>query len=151
MSYRRAFFLLVFFIITISMLVFFLVKGQIDAPPWAIAAASLIVVGGAILAFLPNVHDSTEFVKGMFTRHSRELLMSSQRSYDIDSPSHYRNRENLLANVYHTWIEGALHQSVHNAILIELGIIYKRDAVSRPMQPWEMALQRDNEQQTISS
>ena len=53
-----------------------------------------------------------------------------------------RNRHNVLQNIQHTWIDGFLRNSLHNAAIVELGLMYKPDAVSRML---EFVLQRPNQ------
>ena len=42
-----------------------------------------------------------------------------------------RNRENVLRNIYTTWIEGFLHQSLSHAVALELNLTYEPTAVAR--------------------
>jgi eukaryotic-like serine/threonine-protein kinase len=50
-----------------------------------------------------------------------------------------RNRQLLLKRVRSFWIDGLLEQSLHNAVLIALGLHERPDAVANP---WRFALQR---------
>jgi GTPase SAR1 family protein len=49
-----------------------------------------------------------------------------------------RNRRAMLELVKNTWIKGVLEQSLHGAVLIELGMEERKDAVEYP---WDMVLQ----------
>jgi hypothetical protein len=49
-----------------------------------------------------------------------------------------RNRQVMLRAVKQFWVEGVLENSLHNAVLLELGMVEKREAVTYP---WEMILQ----------
>ena len=57
-----------------------------------------------------------------------------------------RNRQNILNSVYVTWIEGFLHNSVYQAVELELGLEYKPESVSR--RPWNFALKQLNKSKT---
>lgn len=54
-----------------------------------------------------------------------------------------RNRQNMLQLVWNTWIEGVLKKSLHNEVLIELGMETKPDAVEHP---WDMVMQMPNKE-----
>lgn len=49
-----------------------------------------------------------------------------------------RNRRAMLELVRNTWVEGVFEQSLHGAVLIELGLEEQPDAVERP---WDMLVQ----------
>lgn len=49
-----------------------------------------------------------------------------------------RNRQTMLKLVKEFWVKGVLENSLHNAVLLELGMVEKREAV---VYPWEMVLQ----------
>lgn len=53
-----------------------------------------------------------------------------------------RNRQMMLQLVRDIWIKGVLDASLHGAVLIELGLEMRRDAVAHP---WEMVLQTLNQ------
>lgn len=55
-----------------------------------------------------------------------------------DDARDFRNRHNMLQLVWNTWIEGVLKQSLHNEVLIELGMETRPDAVDHP---WDMVMQ----------
>ncbi|NER91524.1 NACHT domain-containing protein [Moorena sp. SIO3A2] len=44
----------------------------------------------------------------------------------------YRNRQALLAKVKNYWIKGVLEKSLHNQVLIELGLEERPDAITNP-------------------
>lgn len=69
------------------------------------------------------------------------VLGRKERVLDLSPTEQRRNRENLLQNIKATWIDGYLHNAVHRAVYMELGLEYKRDAVSRP---WDLTLQPVN-------
>ncbi len=50
------------------------------------------------------------------------------------TPSHpqQRNRQNILNNIHHTWIEGILEPALHNDVALALDMSYQHDALSRP-------------------
>jgi Cdc6-like AAA superfamily ATPase len=59
-----------------------------------------------------------------------------------------RNRQNMLKLVWNTWIEGVLKKSLHNEILIELGMEVRPDVVEHP---WDMVVQQaDREPKTVA-
>lgn len=49
------------------------------------------------------------------------------------------NRRAMLAKVRATWVKGVLEQSLHGIAMIELGLVYKPEAVQYP---WEAIVQR---------
>ena len=53
-----------------------------------------------------------------------------------------RNRSRMLAKVRRFWIDGILEQSLHGAVLIELGLAHQPDAVERP---WELVVQQPDQ------
>lgn len=53
-----------------------------------------------------------------------------------------RNRQVMLQAVKEFWVKGVLENSLHNAVLLELGMAEKREAV---VYPWEMVLQTPNQ------
>ena len=57
---------------------------------------------------------------------------------DTEAQRAFRNRQNMLQLVWNTWIEGVLKKSLHNEVLIELGMETKSDAVEHP---WDMVMQ----------
>ena len=57
---------------------------------------------------------------------------------DSEQQRAYRYRQNMLQLVWNTWIEGYLKKSLHNEVLIELGMETKPDAVDHP---WDMIVQ----------
>ena len=59
------------------------------------------------------------------------------------SRQEYRNRQALLNKVKQFWVKGVLERSLHNQVLIELGLEERPDAVS---QPWNMVLQTPDEE-----
>ncbi|MEW5870803.1 MAG: hypothetical protein AB1894_16130 [Chloroflexota bacterium] len=59
-------------------------------------------------------------------------------SASITPEQHQRNRQNMLHLMWNTWIEGVLKKSLHNEVLIELGMEAKPDAVEHP---WDMVMQ----------
>jgi hypothetical protein len=52
-----------------------------------------------------------------------------------------RNHSAMLKLVNEIWIEGVLKKSLYNAVLIELGLKERKDAVDMPDKPWSMILQ----------
>ena len=52
-----------------------------------------------------------------------------------------RNRAAMLRLVNGIWVNGVLNKSLHNAVLIELGLEERKDAVDHPDRPWDMVLQ----------
>jgi GTPase SAR1 family protein len=59
-----------------------------------------------------------------------------------------RNRQAMLELVRNTWIKGVLEKSLHNEVLIELGLEERPDAVEHP---WDAVLQIDKESRTLPS
>lgn len=53
-------------------------------------------------------------------------------------PDALRNRKAMLEKVKNTWVKGMLEESLHGAVLIELGLQERKELVARP---WDMVLQ----------
>lgn len=66
----------------------------------------------------------------------RILEISEEEKRARDS----RNRAAMLKRVKEIWVEGVLKKSLHNAVLIELGLEERKDAVDTPDRPWDMIL-----------
>lgn len=65
-----------------------------------------------------------------------------------DRQRELRDRQIMLQRVYDFWVKGVLENSLHNEMLIELGMEEKHEAVEYP---WEMVLQRpDRPNRTLS-
>jgi eukaryotic-like serine/threonine-protein kinase len=64
-------------------------------------------------------------------------------SGDTEQQRALRNRQNMLHLVWNTWIEGVLASSLHNEILIELGLETHPEAVDYP---WDMVVQMPEQQ-----
>jgi len=56
-----------------------------------------------------------------------------------------RNRAAMLRLVKETWVEGVLKKSLHKAVLIELGLQERKDAVDTPDRPWNTILRAVDE------
>jgi hypothetical protein len=59
-----------------------------------------------------------------------------------------RNRRAMLELVRNTWIKGVLEQSLHGAVMIELGLEERPGAVENP---WDMVLQTEKERRPLPS
>ena len=70
-------------------------------------------------------------------------LLPHPPSQTRPSRQEYRNRQALLNKVKQFWVKGVLERSLHNQILIELGLEERPDAVSHP---WNMVLQTPDEE-----
>jgi hypothetical protein len=57
---------------------------------------------------------------------------------DTSQQRDQRNRQAMLRLVKDFWVKGVLEQSLHGAVLIELGMEQRQEAVERP---WDMVLQ----------
>lgn len=57
------------------------------------------------------------------------------------STQEYRNRQALLSKVNHYWIKGVLESSLHDRVLIQLGLESRPSAVTSP---WHMAIATAN-------
>ena len=58
------------------------------------------------------------------------------------SRQEYRNRQALLNKVNNFWVKGVLERSLHNQVMIELGLEERPNTLA---QPWNMVLQTANE------
>jgi hypothetical protein len=61
------------------------------------------------------------------------------RVFDREDARHQRNRRIILEKVRRFWINGVLKHSVYNAVLLELNLRYRPDAVTHP---WNVLAQR---------
>jgi serine/threonine protein kinase len=99
-----------------------------------------------LIQFLPQVSKlrvsaSGEFFKGgdrgFTTNGSSRSSRSSQATAGL-SRQEYRNRQALLSKVKHYWIKGVLETSLHDQVLVVLGMEDRSDVVSSP---WNMSWQ----------
>ncbi len=59
---------------------------------------------------------------------------------------HQRNRQAMIQNVRDIWIKGVLENSLYGAVLIQLGLEYRSEAVN---QPWNLNLRRPNQSDQV--
>lgn len=64
-------------------------------------------------------------------------LYTSQNKVSISKKQVQRNRKDMLELVKNIWVEGFLKESLHNEVLIRLGLAERKDAVNRS---WEAVL-----------
>ncbi len=67
-------------------------------------------------------------------------------SEEIINENEARNRRRMLEKVYNFWIEGVLHNSLHGAVLLDLSMSEKYDAVKHP---WNALLRHDDYAENI--
>ncbi len=59
-----------------------------------------------------------------------------------------RNRSRILVKVRDFWVKGVLDRSLYNAVLIDLGITSRPEAVA-PIYPWGLRVQRPDSQDVV--
>lgn len=69
-----------------------------------------------------------------------------QRLFSPGERRAQRNRQTMLKLVKDFWIKGVLEKSLHNEVLIELGLEERPDAVEHP---WDTVLQTERESRTL--
>ena len=87
---------------------------------------STVVVGDHNTIEGPRYYTTNVF--GTFETEQFSVRASQQLSRD-----EYRWRQVLVQNVKHYWIEGVLERSLHNQVLIELGLEERSQAVISPI------------------
>lgn len=92
---------------------------------YAIAAASLL------LGFLTYYAGS----------RASDTPVEYTRDHHPTSTQRERNRQAMLGLVRNTWVKGVLENSLHGAVLIELGMEERKEAVEHP---WEVVVQTPN-------
>jgi hypothetical protein len=78
-------------------------------------------------------------------KRDRRLAMQDPPADASLSRQEYRNRQALLTKVKHYWVKGVLETSLHDQILIVLGLEDRPDAVSSP---WNMAWQTPQQEES---
>lgn len=58
------------------------------------------------------------------------------------------NRQQMIDNVRRFWIDGVLDNSLHGAVLMQLGLQAQPESVSRP---WDVKIRRDGEDRTLNN
>ncbi|HIG29326.1 MAG TPA: NACHT domain-containing protein, partial [Verrucomicrobiales bacterium] len=69
-----------------------------------------------------------------------------ESSIQLDEATLQRNRQQLIQNVRHSWIEGVLHRSLHRQATIELGLTEKPGAIQRE-HPLELVLRQSGQKE----
>lgn len=59
-----------------------------------------------------------------------------------------KNRQQMIENVRRFWIDGVLENSLHGAVLMQLGLQSRADQLQRP---WDVKIRRDNDQRQLSA
>jgi predicted NACHT family NTPase len=70
----------------------------------------------------------------------RQLIMGEELSRQA-----YRNRQAILTKVRNSWIKGVLEKSLHDQIIMKLGMERRLDAVTPP---WNLAIASENQSPT---
>jgi hypothetical protein len=70
-------------------------------------------------------------------RGERRLPSTAPLKPSQESPPDLRSRHIMIDRVNHYWVDGLLKKSLHNTVLIELGMQRRSDAVEHP---WHMSL-----------
>ena len=139
MSYRQAFFVILLIVATLTGVVTWIVRESMsDVPLLLIGLAVFSMVLVSVTQLLSPLHDSVGLVQGLFTREKR----ASKKQYDFNAPNHQRNRRNVISVVRQAWIEGVLHNSLHEAVRLELGMEKKPDALAHP---WQLHKRQPNQ------
>jgi len=88
----------------------------------------------SLIAFIVG---TVSFIGSFFASDKSIFEISEEQKLARDR----RNRMAMLKKVKKIWVEGVLKKSLHNAVLIELGLEERKDAVDTPDRPWGMILQ----------
>lgn len=100
----------------------------------------VITAAAAILSALKDVIELIDrFVNG---RKEQFQEWVSAITRDRAAATHNRNREIMIKKVEVDWVEGVLENSLHGAVLLQLGMKYKPDMV---VHLWDTILQRPHQ------
>lgn len=91
-------------------------------------------------ALQPLNIDHTLIEGGFFQKLLKAVSLPTEQQRAL------RNREIMLRRVYDFWVKGVLENSLHNEVLIELGMETKPEAVEHP---WDMVIQRPDQSNRI--
>ncbi len=76
------------------------------------------------------------------TAYVGEIHFHGQEPKSPLTRQEYRNRQALLTKTKNFWVKGVLEKSLHNQVLIELGLEERPDAIAHP---WNMVLETEDE------
>jgi MFS family permease len=105
---------------------------------WVLSAAWMYYQPGfePLITFLGG---AAAFIGSFFV--SNEPIRILEISEEEKRARDRRNRTAMLKKVKEFWVERVLKNSLHNAVLIELGLEERKDAVDTSDKPWSMVLQ----------
>src|SRR5262245_26108904 len=81
---------------------------------------------------MPEDVPSNQHAIGSYIAQANRGGSATVNVYQSPSTLKSQNRQRLLAKVQAFWIKGVLEQSLHGAVLIELGLHEQPDAVTNP-------------------
>lgn len=114
--------------------------------------SDLYLIGAVIAAaaaFLSATKDVIELVDRVANRQKKQFQeWASAITQDRAAAAHKRNREIMLKKVEVDWVEGVLENSLHGAVLLQLGMEYRPDMV---IHLWDTILQRPHQPDQILS
>ncbi|MCB0165995.1 MAG: NACHT domain-containing protein [Anaerolineae bacterium] len=87
-----------------------------------------------------SIHAGGDVVGGNKVTIGQQIINFFSSS--TEQQRHLRNRQIMLQRVHDFWIKGVLESSLHNEVLIELGMEIKSEAVAYP---WDMIIQRPDQ------
>lgn len=143
MTPRRILVVIFIFIAVLVFLLFMLTKFS-SITPSLIPHADLLLLGAiipGILGVLASLKDIVELAEKLHGWRPGEQTSKMVQEY-VQGRAHtvaLRNRSIMLNKVRVFWIEGVLENSLHGALLLQLGMVYRHDMVNHP---WDMVLQR---------
>ncbi|MCA9999485.1 MAG: NACHT domain-containing protein, partial [Anaerolineales bacterium] len=123
MSFRKAFLILGLIVLVIAA-VGYALQGRVALPNDAL---EYLIIAGLIVAFIPNLKDSVEFIQGMFSPHEQKTIALPP----IDPDRYVQIRRAALQNLRSSWVEGVLKKSLHQGIWLQLGLTSQPHAISR--------------------
>lgn len=104
---------------------------------WKLDYEPLNAATGAIVSTLSAV------IATRSLRNKQDDQLPSASSHMFDREQQLRNRKNMLGLVNTMWIKGVLHRSLHDSIMIEIGIKERIDAIE-PL--WKVSLYSSSEE-----
>jgi len=146
LGFRRVILIALTLVFVLALILYFISKHVPRILPQGISSDILLlgVLVTAAATFIAAIKDVIELVEKAVgskpSAHALELVSLFVQSR-VDAINK-RNREIMLKKVDVFWVKGVLENSLHGALLLQLGMEYRPDMVDHP---WDMILQRSDQ------
>jgi NACHT domain-containing protein len=130
------------FLVTLAMLLAVFIVGNVTEVQGISEANTLVGTVVSALGVLVSWW-------GASRSSSQPIFPNNRLTVDLSNEASEQNRQNrarMLEKVEQTWIKGLLNDSLNKAVLIELGMVEKVDAVENP---WGMMLKQHHSDQAL--